>query len=91
MSNSKKRRGSAALLLFMKYARPRHNPADQGSLPMKAMSAGVAHTIHAPQVVGAPVNGARRLDWEDVCVVYTVVRVLATAAPPFGSMLTSLL
>ena len=74
MSNSKKRRGSASLLLFMRYARPHHNPADQGSLLIKAVSAavvvaaavptGVVHTIHAPEV-GAPINGARRLDWED--------------------------
>ena len=32
MSNSRKRRGSAALLSYMKYARPRHNPVDEGSL-----------------------------------------------------------
>ena len=32
MSSSRKRRGSAALPSYMRYARPRHNPADQGSL-----------------------------------------------------------
>ena len=32
MSDSRKRRGSAALPSYMRYARPRHNPADQGSL-----------------------------------------------------------
>ena len=60
MFNSKKHRGSAALPLHMRYARPRHNPADQGSLLIKAISAavavaasvatGVAHTIHVPEV-----------------------------------------
>ena len=38
MSDSRKRRGSAALPSHMRYARPRHNPADQGSL-VKAISA----------------------------------------------------
>ena len=57
----------------MRYARPRHNPADQGSLLMKAISAavilaaafatGVAHTRQAPKV-RASINGARHLDWE---------------------------
>ena len=72
MSNSRERRGSAALPSYMGYARPRHNPADQGSL-VKAIPAavvlaaafvtGVAHTRQAPKA-SASVNGARRLDWE---------------------------
>ena len=40
MSDSRKRRGSAALPSYMRYARPRHNPADEGSL-VKAIT--VAH------------------------------------------------
>ena len=57
----------------MRYARPRHNPADQGSL-VKAITAavvladafatGVAHTLQAPEVV-ATISEARRLDWEE--------------------------
>ena len=57
----------------MRYARPRQNPADQGSL-VKAITAavvlaaafatGVAHTLQAPKV-RATINGARRLDWEE--------------------------
>ena len=73
MSDSRKRRGSAALPSYVRYARPRHKPADQGSL-VKATSAaavvladtfttGVAHTLQAPKV-RASINGARRLDWE---------------------------
>ena len=72
MSDSRKRRASATLPSYMRYARPRHNPADQGSL-LKAISAavvlaaafatGVAHTRQAPKV-RASINGARRLDWE---------------------------
>ena len=58
----------------MRYARPPHNPADQGSL-LKAISTaaavvlaaafatGDAHTRHAP-AVRASINGAMRLDWE---------------------------
>ena len=56
----------------MRYARPRHNPVDQGSL-VKAITAavvlaaafapGVAHTLQAPKVRGS-INGARRLDLE---------------------------
>ena len=74
MPTSKKHRDSAALRLYMRYARPRHNPANQGSLLMKAVSAAVvvaaavaigdAHTIYAPEV-RTPINGARRLDWEE--------------------------
>ena len=51
----------------MRYARPRYNPTDQGSLLMKAITAAVvvaavgatrvAHTIHAAEV-RAPLNGA---------------------------------
>ena len=72
MSGSTKRRGSAALPSCIRYARPRHNPADQGSL-VKAISAavvlaaafatGVAQTRQAPKV-RASINGAKRLDWE---------------------------
>ena len=40
MSDSRKRRGSAALPSYMRYERPRHNPADRGSL-VKAISAAV--------------------------------------------------
>ena len=61
MSDSRKRRGSAALPSYMRYARPRHNPADQGSL-VKAIT--VAHTLQA-QKVRATINGAGRLDWEE--------------------------
>ena len=73
MSDSRKGRGSAASPSYMRYARPRHNPADQGSL-VKAITAavvlapafatGVAHTLQAPKV-GATINGARRLDREE--------------------------
>ena len=73
MSDSRKRRGSAALPSYMRYARPRHNPADQGS-HVKAITAAivlaaafateVAHTLQAPKV-RATINGARRLDWEE--------------------------
>ena len=70
MSNSKKHRGSAALPLYMGYARPRHNPADQGSLLMKAISAAVV-------VAAAVATGVAHMARE--CVVSTVVRVLATA------------
>ena len=73
MSDSRKRRGSAALPSYMRYARPRHNPADQGSL-VKAITAavvlavafatGVADTLQAPKV-RTTINGARRLDWEE--------------------------
>ena len=73
MSDSRKRRGSAALPSRMRYARPRHNPAELGSL-VKAITAavvlaaafatGVAHTLKAPKVE-ATINGARRLDWEE--------------------------
>ncbi|CAM9552051.1 unnamed protein product [Ascophyllum nodosum] len=55
MSNSRKHRGSAAPPSCMRYTRPRHNPADQGSLLLKVISAavvvaatiatGVAHSI----------------------------------------------
>ena len=72
MSDSRKRRGSAALPSYMRYARPRHNPADQRSL-VKTISAavvlaaafatGVAHTLQAPKV-RVSINEARRLDWE---------------------------
>ena len=72
MPDSRKRRGSAALPSYMRYARPRHNPADQGSL-VKAISAavvlaaafatGVAHTLQAPKV-RALINRSTRLDWE---------------------------
>ena len=72
MSDSRKRRGSAAPPSYMRYARLRHNPADQGSL-VKAITAavvlaaafatGVAQTLQAPKV-RASINGARRLDWE---------------------------
>ena len=72
MSDSRKRRGSAAPLSYMRYARPRHNPADQGSL-VKAITAavvlaaafaiGVVHALQAPKV-RASINGARRLDWD---------------------------
>ena len=72
MSISRKCRGSAALSFYMRYASPRHNPVDQGSLLIKDTSAaavvvaasvatGVAHTIHAPEV-RAPINGASRLN-----------------------------
>ena len=64
MSNSKKRRGFAALPLLMRHARPRHDPPDLGSLLMKAISAGVALTVHGPKI-RAPINGAGRLDWEE--------------------------
>ena len=73
MSDSRERRDSAALPSYMRYARPRHNSADQGSL-VKAITAavvlaaafatGVAHTLQAPKV-RATINGARRLDWEE--------------------------
>ena len=72
MSDSRKRRGSAAPPSYMRYARPRHNPADQGSL-VKAITAavvlaaafviGVVHTLQAPKV-SASINGTRRLDWD---------------------------
>ena len=73
MSDPRKRSGSAALRSYMRYARPRHNPADQGShvkvIPAAvvfaaAFATGVAHTPQAPKV-RAPINGARRLDWEE--------------------------
>ena len=32
-----------------------------------AVATGVAHTIHAPEV-RAPINGARRFDWEELHV-----------------------
>ena len=74
MSNSNKYRGSAALPLFMRYARPRHNPADQGSLLMKAIFAAV--------VAAAFASGVAHTVRECVeCVVCTVVRVLATIVP----------
>ena len=41
MSNSKNHRGSSELPLYMRYARPRYNPANQGSLLMKVISAAV--------------------------------------------------
>ena len=73
MSDSRKRHGSAALPSCMRYARPRHNPADQGSL-VKAITAavvlavafatGVGHTLQAPKVM-VTINGSRRLDWEE--------------------------
>ena len=72
MSDSRKRRGSAAPLSYMRYARPRHNPADQGSLVKAitaavvlaaAFAAGAAHTLQAPKV-RASINGARCLNWE---------------------------
>ena len=73
MSDSRKGRGSAASPSYMRYARSRHNPADQGFL-VKAITAavvlaaafatGVAHTLQAPKV-GATINGARRLDREE--------------------------
>ena len=73
MSDSRKRRGSAALPSYMMYARPRHNPADLGSL-VKAITAavilaaafatGVTHTLQAPKL-RATINGARRLDWKE--------------------------
>ena len=72
MPDSRKRRGSAALPSYMRYARPRHNPADQGSLVKAistavvlaaAFSTGVARTLQAPKA-RASINGARRLDWE---------------------------
>ena len=40
MFHSRKRRGSGALPSYMRYAKPRHNTADQGSL-VKAISAAV--------------------------------------------------
>ena len=73
MPDSRERRGSAALPSYMRYARPRHNPADQGS-HVKAITAavvlaaafatGVAHTLQAPKV-RATINGERCLDWEE--------------------------
>ena len=73
MSDSRKRLGSAAPPSYMRYARPRHNPADQGSLVKASITAavvlaaafatGVAPTLQAPKV-GASINGARRLDGE---------------------------
>ena len=73
MYDSRKRRGSAALPWYMRYARPRHNPADLGSL-VKVITAAVvlaaafatrvAHTRQAPKV-RATINGARRLDWKE--------------------------
>ena len=42
MSDSRKHRGSAALPSYMRYARPRHNPADQGKGSLvKAITAAV--------------------------------------------------
>ena len=73
MSDSRKRRGSAALPSYMRYARPRHNPADLGSLVeaiaaavvlAAAFATGVAHTLQAPKV-RATIDWARRLDWEE--------------------------
>ena len=73
MSDSRKRRDSAALPSYMRYARPRHNTADLGSLVKAitaavvlaaAFAAGVAHTLQAPKV-RATINGARRLDWKE--------------------------
>ena len=73
MSDSRKRRGSAALPSYMRYARPRHNPADLGSLVKvitaavvlaAAFATGVAHTLQAPKA-RATTNGARRLDWNE--------------------------
>ena len=74
MSDSRKRRGSAALPShIMRYARPRHNPADQGSLKkaitaavvlVAAFATGVTHTLQAPKV-RATINDTRRLDWEE--------------------------
>ena len=73
MSDSRERRGFAVLPSYMRYARPRHNPADQGS-QVKAITAavvlaaafatGVAHTLQAPKV-RATINGERCLDWEE--------------------------
>ena len=52
MSDSRKRRGSAALPSYMRYARPRHNLADQGSLVKDISAAGVlAATIVVMLVV----------------------------------------
>ena len=72
MFDSRKHRGSAALPSCMRYARPRHNPADEVSL-VKAIPAavvvaaafatGVAHTRQAPKVRPS-INEARGLDWE---------------------------
>ena len=53
MSDSRKRRGSAALPLYMRYARPHHNPADQGSL-VKAISAAVVLAAAFPCSKGHP-------------------------------------
>ena len=73
MSDSRKRRGSATLPSYMRYARPRQNPADQGSLKKAitaavvlaaAFATGVAHTLQAPKV-RATIDGATRLDWEE--------------------------
>ena len=56
----------------MRYARPRYNPADQGSLKKAinaavvlaaAFATGVAHTLQAPKVK-ATINDTRCLDWE---------------------------
>ena len=73
MSDSRKRRGSAALPSYMRYARPRHNPADQGSLKKAitaavvlaaAFATGEALTLQAPKV-RATINDTKRLDWEE--------------------------
>ena len=73
MSDSRKHRGSAALPSYMRYAKPRHNLADQGSLKKAvtaavvlatAFATGVAHTLQAPKV-RATINGARRLDGKE--------------------------
>ena len=73
MPDSRERSGSAALPSYTRYAWPRHNPADQGSL-VKAITAavvlaaafatGVAYTLQTPKV-RATINGARRLYWEE--------------------------
>ena len=74
MSVSRKRRGSAALPSYMRYARPRHNPADQGSLKKAitaavelaaAFATGEALTLQAPKV-RATINDTKRLDWEEL-------------------------
>ena len=76
MSDSRKRRGSAALPSYeVREVMPQPIPADQGSLVKvitaavvlliaAAFATGVAHTLDAPKV-RATINGAGRLDWEE--------------------------